>query len=87
MERRAIVVRGIVQGVGFRPFVYNLAARLRLHGFVRNQTGSLLIEVEGEPPALERFLADLTDRPPPLAQIEHLSWERRPPSDRDLADA
>ncbi len=79
MERRAIVVRGIVQGVGFRPFVYTLAVGLGLDGFVRNQTGTLHIEVEGERPALDRFLAELAGRPPPLAQIEHLSWERRPP--------
>jgi hydrogenase maturation protein HypF len=78
MERRAITVRGIVQGVGFRPFVYNLAVRLHLGGFVKNQTGSLCIEVEGEPSALERFLAELARQPPPLAQIEHLSWEPRP---------
>jgi hydrogenase maturation protein HypF len=78
MERRAIRVRGIVQGVGFRPFVYNLATRLRLHGFVRNQTGTLLIEIEGAPPSLEQFLAHLADRPPPLAHIEHVSWEPRP---------
>ncbi len=79
MERRAILIRGIVQGVGFRPFVYNLAVRLGLGGFVKNQTGTVCIEVEGEPAVLERFLAELADRPPPLAQIEHLSWERRPP--------
>jgi hydrogenase maturation protein HypF len=79
MERRAIVVRGIVQGVGFRPFVYGLATRLRLGGFVKNQTGSVLIEVEGKPPALDGFLAELADHPPPLALIEHLSWEGRPP--------
>ncbi len=78
MQRRAILVRGIVQGVGFRPFVYNLATRLRLHGFVRNQTGTLLIEIEGEPSSLEQFLANLADRAPPLAHIEHLSWESRP---------
>jgi hydrogenase maturation protein HypF len=83
MERRAIVVRGIVQGVGFRPFVYNLAARLRLGGFVKNQTGTVLIEVEGEPSCLERFLTELNDRPPPLAQIEHLSWEPRAPQGDD----
>src|SRR5579871_2880249 len=71
MERRAIIVRGIVQGVGFRPFVYNLAERLGLNGFVRNQTGTLLIEVEGEPPELDRFLTELADRPPPLSQINH----------------
>jgi hydrogenase maturation protein HypF len=79
MERRAFVIRGIVQGVGFRPFVYHLAARLRLGGFVKNQTGSVLIEVEGEAPALDRFGAELADRPPPLALIEYLSWESRPP--------
>jgi hydrogenase maturation protein HypF len=79
MERRAFTVRGIVQGVGFRPFVYGLAARLRLGGSVKNQTGGVLIEVEGEAPALDRFGTELADRPPPLALIEHLSWERRPP--------
>jgi hydrogenase maturation protein HypF len=77
MERRAIVIHGIVQGVGFRPFVYNLASRLQLHGFVKNQTGSVLIEVEGEPSSLDRFLEELSSQPPPLAQIEHLSWEPR----------
>jgi hydrogenase maturation protein HypF len=75
MERRAIVVRGIVQGVGFRPFVYNLAARLHLAGFVKNQTGTLRIEIEGESPSLDCFLDELAERPPPLALIEHLSWE------------
>ncbi len=79
MERRAIVIRGIVQGVGFRPFVYSLATRLHLGGFVKNRAGSVLIEVEGAPASLERFCADLTRKPPPLAQIEQLSWEPRPP--------
>jgi hydrogenase maturation protein HypF len=79
MERRAIVIRGIVQGVGFRPFVYNLALRLRLAGFVKNQTGTVLIEVEGAASDLDRFLAEISGHPPPLAQIEHLSWERRSP--------
>ena len=79
MERRAFVVRGIVQGVGFRPYVYGLATRLRLRGFIKNLNGGVLIEVEGEATTLERFGAELADRPPPLALIEHLSWERRPP--------
>jgi hydrogenase maturation protein HypF len=79
MERRSIVIRGIVQGVGFRPFVYNLARRLRLHGFVRNQTGSVLIEVEGESAVLELFLVELADKAPPLAQVDHLSWQQQPP--------
>src|SRR5262249_41812218 len=63
----------------------------------KNQTGTVLIELEGEPPSLERFLAELTGKPPPLAQIEHLSWEPRDtrgechfriePSDSDTANA
>jgi len=79
MERRAVVVHGLVQGVGFRPFVFNLATRLRLGGFVQNQTGTVVIEVEGEPPALDRFLTELGEHPPPLAQIADLAWEARPP--------
>jgi hydrogenase maturation protein HypF len=85
MERRAIEVRGIVQGVGFRPFVYALAARHRLGGFVRNRAGTVAIEVEGEPAALDRFVTDLAGRPPPLARIEHLSCEPLPPrGDREF---
>jgi hydrogenase maturation protein HypF len=79
MERRAIVIRGIVQGVGFRPFVFNLATRLGLGGFVKNQTGTVFIEVEGELAALDTFLANVAGKAPPLAQIEHLSWEPRSP--------
>ncbi len=74
MDRRSIAVSGIVQGVGFRPFVYDLATRLGLHGFVRNRTGDVLIELEGESQSLDRFLAELTTRPPPLARIEGVRW-------------
>ena len=85
MKRRAIAVSGIVQGVGFRPFVYGLAARLGLHGFVKNQTGGVLIEVEGEDDSLDRFLDELTARPPRLAQIENVCWEScRPRGDREF---
>jgi hydrogenase maturation protein HypF len=76
-ERRAIAVQGVVQGVGFRPFVYGLASRFQLGGFVKNHTGGVLIEVEGEAPSLDQFLSELTGQPPPLAQIDHLSWERQ----------
>jgi hydrogenase maturation protein HypF len=79
MERRAITVHGIVQGVGFRPFVYNLASRFRLHGSVKNETGSVLIEVEGDTSSLDQFLKELTDSPPPLAHIDRLSWQPRAP--------
>ncbi len=78
MERRAITVRGVVQGVGFRPFVYSLAARHRLPGFVKNQTGAVLIEVEGDAAALDRFSADLQTSAPPLSRIESVEWLPRP---------
>lgn len=75
MERRAVSVRGIVQGVGFRPFVLGLARRFELGGFVCNQTGIVSIEVEGERVSLERFLGELERSAPPLAQIDGMSWE------------
>jgi hydrogenase maturation protein HypF len=78
MDRRAIAIYGIVQGVGFRPFVYGLASRLRLVGFIKNVNGGVLIEVEGEPHSLDSFLDELTTQPPPLARIDDLRWSSRP---------
>src|SRR5262245_42480312 len=78
MERRAITIQGVVQGVGFRPFVYGLASRLALHDFVKNGEGGVLIDVEGEAPTRDHFVCELAGKPPPLAHIEHLTWERRP---------
>lgn len=74
MNRRAIVVSGTVQGVGFRPFVYEIATRLGLGGFVRNQAGDVFIELEGGIRALDRFLDELMSRPPPLARIDGVAW-------------
>lgn len=82
MERRAIAISGTVQGVGFRPFVHGLAARLELDGFVKNQAGGVRIEVEGEPEPLDHFMSQLVDRSPPLARIEELSWQRCTPIGR-----
>ena len=73
VSRKRIQVRGIVQGVGFRPFVYNLAEKLHLHGFVLNTSEGVAIEVEGSEAALEQFLDKLTNAPPPLAQIEDVT--------------
>jgi hydrogenase maturation protein HypF len=75
MERRTIIVRGIVQGVGFRPFVYELAVRWGLRGFVRNEGGVVRIEAEGIASALDGFLRDLTARPPPLARIDDYEFQ------------
>ncbi len=73
MQRRAIAVRGIVQGVGFRPFVHGLASRLELSGFVTNSTRGVLIEVEGECRAIERFERELKTGSPPLAHLQSVS--------------
>ncbi|MFW6058577.1 MAG: carbamoyltransferase HypF [Phycisphaeraceae bacterium] len=78
MERRVISIRGIVQGVGFRPFVYGLASRLNLAGFTRNESWGLWVEVEGETAALDRFLSELATHHPALAQIDQIDWHARP---------
>lgn len=70
MERRGIAVRGIVQGVGFRPFVYALASRLSLAGYVRNAPDGVVIEVEGDLDDLERFETELTAQAPPTSIID-----------------
>ncbi|HEY7347667.1 MAG TPA: carbamoyltransferase HypF [Ktedonobacterales bacterium] len=69
IERRRLVVQGIIQGVGFRPFVYGLASRYRLAGFVRNDSTGVTIEVEGSPEALDGFQYALCAEAPPLARI------------------
>jgi hydrogenase maturation protein HypF len=61
--------------VGFRPFVHSLAAELQLSGFVRNQSGSVQIEVEGDSAALDIFRQKLTHQPPPLARIDRVTSE------------
>jgi hydrogenase maturation protein HypF len=83
MERRAIAIQGIVQGVGFRPFVHGLASRLGLRGFVKNGVGGVLIEVEGDAAALDCFVAEIAARPPPLARIDRLAWEAQAPRGDD----
>src|SRR5579864_5543721 len=68
--RRRIQVRGIVQGVGFRPFIYNLAQGLGLNGYVLNSSAGVTIEVEGASGELDRFVNRLGPEAPPLAHIE-----------------
>jgi hydrogenase maturation protein HypF len=69
-RRIRIRLRGIVQGVGFRPFVHNLARELRLGGYVSNSSAGLVAEVEGDAAALDRFVRTVTAEPPPLAWIQ-----------------
>jgi hydrogenase maturation protein HypF len=68
-----ISVRGVVQGVGFRPFVYQLAVKHNLRGWVRNTSEDVKIEVEGEGGDIESFLNGLRTEVPPLAHIEDIT--------------
>jgi hydrogenase maturation protein HypF len=73
-ERREISVRGIVQGVGFRPFIYSLARRHGLAGLVRNDAEGVHIEAQGAPEELDRFLLGITQEAPSLAVVEAIAW-------------
>ena len=68
-----ISVKGVVQGVGFRPFIYQLAAKHNLKGWVRNTSGDVRIEVEGEAKDIEQFLLGLREQAPPLSHIEDIT--------------
>jgi hydrogenase maturation protein HypF len=76
-ERRRFRVRGVVQGVGFRPFVYGLARRHELGGFVLNDGEGVLIEAEGS--AVDRFAVELVSEAPPLARIASVSTQEIEP--------
>lgn len=73
--RLRLTISGIVQGVGFRPFLHRLANRLALGGWVRNTAGGVELELEGSKDALEAFQKALRDSPPPLAVIEEIRCE------------
>ena len=76
VARTAFRLRGVVQGVGMRPFVFGLAERSGLAGFVRNDGETVTIEVEGTPTAITAFAAAMTAEAPPLARI--LGCEQAP---------
>ncbi len=73
-------INGIVQGVGFRPFVYSLARRFELFGWVRNTSAGVDIEVDGLRPALEAFVAALQSEAPALAHIDQVTVDWQPPN-------
>jgi len=79
MEKRfaRVHISGIVQGVGFRPFVYQLAVQHKLSGWVRNTSAGVDIEVEGWSDHLDAFLSDLKS-PPPLARIDSFETSSGP---------
>jgi len=80
-ELARISARGVVQGVGFRPFVYQLATKYDLKGWVCNTSEDVKIEVQGESKDLRHFLAELQDNAPPLASIEKITVTYHPPAD------
>lgn len=77
--RRILVdVAGVVQGVGFRPFVYREAVRLGLSGFVRNTSGGVEIEVEGSQDSLDALVRTIECQPPPIAQVNRIEIKHVP---------
>ncbi len=69
LQRKRIEIEGIVQGVGFRPFVYQIARLHGVRGWVCNDSRGVMIEAEGASLSLDSFLSDLRDKIPPLAEI------------------
>ena len=80
VTQKAIEIRGVVQGVGFRPFVFRLARDRGLAGWVRNTSSGVEIAVEGSEEALEGFIGALVDEAPPLARIESITATSEPPN-------
>src|SRR3990172_4594913 len=79
----SIRVRGTVQGVGFRPFVFRLAERHGLTGWVRNTAGQVEIEVDGASDILEVFLRELRSEAPAIARIDEVQTTIRPAAGYD----
>jgi hydrogenase maturation protein HypF len=75
-----VVIRGAVQGVGFRPFVYRVATGMRLDGWVRNSPQGVFVEVEGEKDALDDFLLRIPREKPPHAYIQSLEYSLLEPA-------
>lgn len=79
MRRRIFRIRGTVQGVGFRPFVYRTALELGLRGSVWNDADGVVIDAEGQAEALDALAERLARSPPPRARIERLEIEEAAP--------
>jgi hydrogenase maturation protein HypF len=78
--RRNVRVEGVVQGVGFRPFVYGLANRTGVAGRVGNDVDGVFVEVEGTPAQVDAFLTGLVAQAPPLAAVERVTTSTSPPT-------
>jgi hydrogenase maturation protein HypF len=83
--RKRVEIRGVVQGVGFRPFVYRIAKSFDIRGWVLNSSGGAVIEAEGGEAAVEQFLRTLAGELPPLARIDEIEVTNLSPSyERDF---
>ncbi len=72
LTRKQIEIQGYVQGIGFRPFIYRLAKEHKLTGFVLNQSGKVLIEVQGKVEDIKKFLRNIEIKKPKLAKIQSI---------------
>jgi hydrogenase maturation protein HypF len=85
IERRRLRITGVVQGVGFRPFVHSLASRQGIGGFVLNNGRGVVIEAEGPPRSLDEFTTAVSEEAPSLARIDSLAVESiEPRSEREF---
>jgi len=82
-SRASLLIKGIVQGVGFRPFIYGLAKLYSLNGWVLNSTEGVNIEVESDNETLETFIKQIREKKPPLAVIDSIHVEYLPPLNYD----
>src|SRR3990170_6239850 len=80
MRGLRVHISGVVQGVGFRPFVHKLARRYNLRGWVRNTSAGVEIEVDGEQDVLDSFVKSLSDEAPPLSRVDEFTTSFRPAS-------
>jgi hydrogenase maturation protein HypF len=79
IQRAKATINGIVQGVGFRPFIYHLAQKNGLGGYIANTSTGVDIEVEGEPRKIRDFFREIQTGKPPLARINHMEMRYLPP--------
>ncbi len=73
IKRVRYLFSGVVQGVGFRPFIYRMATRHSLSGFVQNRPDGVVVEVEGPADAIHSFMSSVNGDPPPLADVSGIS--------------
>ena len=76
--RKNIIIKGIVQGVGFRPFIHKLVKNYNLSGWVLNSNQGVEMDIEGKTEELNNFISDIKKKLPPLARIEKIEVNQLP---------